>query len=114
MAKAKVLFKNIGLDVNPPKKECNSERCPWHGYLKVRGRVFKGVVASSRPLKTAIVEWNYYIFNQKYERYERRKTNVAAHNPDCISAKPGDTVIIAECRPLSKTKSFVVVERVGE
>jgi small subunit ribosomal protein S17 len=28
----------------------------------------------------------------------------------CIGAKEGDTVVIAECRPLSKTKSFVVVE----
>jgi small subunit ribosomal protein S17 len=33
-----------------------------------------------------------------------------AHNPPCINAKEGDVVKIAECRPLSKTKKFVVIE----
>ena len=46
---------------------------------------------------------------RKFERFERGKSSVQAHNPDCIKAKEGDQVMIAECRPLSKTKSFVVV-----
>lgn len=103
--------RNIGLDAKEPKKICNNHKCPWHGHLKVRGRVFTGIVASSKASDTAIVEWNYYKFIQKYERYERRKTSVAAHNPACIAAKPGDEVVIAECRPLSKTKKFVVVDK---
>ncbi|MCK4969892.1 MAG: 30S ribosomal protein S17, partial [Thermoplasmata archaeon] len=34
----------------------------------------------------------------------------SAHNPPCLSAKEGDNVTIAECRPLSKTVNFVVVK----
>ncbi len=46
----------------------------------------------------------------RYERYEKRRTRVAAHNPPCINAKEGDKVVIAECRPLSRTKKFVIIE----
>jgi small subunit ribosomal protein S17 len=46
----------------------------------------------------------------KFERYEKRQSKIHAHNPPCIEAKAGDRVKIAECRPLSKTKSYVVVE----
>ncbi|MBI4018198.1 MAG: 30S ribosomal protein S17 [Candidatus Aenigmarchaeota archaeon] len=113
MAKRKIKIKDIGLEAKPPEAGCTSESCPWHGRLKVRGRVFTGRVIAAKALKTAIVEWNYYVNIRKYERYERRKTRVAAHNPECISAKAGDTVVIAECRPVSKSKRFVVVEKRG-
>ena len=101
--------KNIGIPVKPPEKECNDEKCPWHGKLSVRGRVFQGNVKSAKTHGTVIVEWGYHRFVKKYERYERRKSRVVAHNPECIRAKEGDDVVIAECRPLSKTKRFVVV-----
>ena len=39
-----------------------------------------------------------------------RSSRISAHIPDCINAKAGDNVKIMECRPLSKTKKFVVVE----
>ncbi|UCD03455.1 MAG: 30S ribosomal protein S17, partial [Candidatus Aenigmatarchaeota archaeon] len=42
---------------------------------------------------------------------ERRKSRIAAHNPPCINAKEDDRVTIAECRPLSKTKAFVIVSK---
>jgi len=45
-------------------------------------------------------------------RYERRRGHIPSHNPPCIDAKEGDRVRIAECRPISKTVSFVVVEKV--
>ena len=67
-------------------------------------RIFRGEVVSNRAQKTAIVKWHYYNYVPKYERYERRNTKVAAYNPECLSASIGDTVTIAECRPLSKTK----------
>jgi len=40
-------------------------------------------------------------------------SRITAHNPPCIAARRGEKVKIAECRPLSKTKSFVVVEKEG-
>jgi small subunit ribosomal protein S17 len=47
---------------------------------------------------------------KKYKRYERSKSKVHAFLPDCIAVNEGQKVKIAECRPLSKTVSFVVVE----
>lgn len=100
--------KSIGVEVSAPKKACTDRSCPWHGTLPVRGRSITAVVRSAKSAKTAIVEWDYHRFVRKYERYERRKISLAAHNPDCIKAREGDRVVVAECRPLSKTKSFVI------
>ena len=104
--------KSIGLDVKPPEKSCKDPKCPWHGSLAIRGRVFRGRVKSARMTRTVVVEWEYHHWVPKYERYERKRSGVVAHNPDCIKAKEGDEVVIAECRPLSKTKKFVVVAKV--
>ena len=78
--------------------------------LKTRGRTFQGNVVSSKAQKTVTVEWMRRVYVPKYERYLSRRSKVKAHNPVEISAKEGDTVVIKECRPLSKTKKFVVVE----
>lgn len=104
--------RNIGIDVKQPEEPCNDSKCPWHGKLSIRGRVFKGEVVSDKTPKTVVVKWGYHHFIPKYERFERKHTSVVAYNPTCINAKKGDIVRIAECRPLSKTKSFVVIEKV--
>jgi len=104
--------RNIGIEAKPPEKICDDPKCCWHGSLSLRGKIFIGEVVSDKAEKTVIVRWDYTHFIPKYERYERRHTKVAAYNPKCINAKKGDIVKIAECRPLSKTKSFVVIERV--
>jgi len=103
--------RDIGYDVKPPEKECDDPNCPFHGTLPVRGKILEGNVVSSKMSRSVIVERNYLHFIPKYERYERRRSRIAAHNPACIDAKKGDKVKIAECRPLSKTKHFVVIER---
>ena len=84
------------------------------GGLKLRGRTFVGTVISSRMQKTVTVEWERKHYLRKYERYEKRKSKIKAHNPDSINAKEGDLVKIMECKPLSKTKNFVVVEILGK
>lgn len=103
--------KDIGLDVKKPRASCESDKCPWHGSLRVRGKMFEGTVVSDKSVNTAVVEWNYYKKIPKYERYERRKTKISVHNPTCINAKRGDVVSIAECKPLSKSKHFVIIEK---
>ena|SRR3972149_303010 len=106
----KAKARNIGLGIKPPAKDCADEKCPWHGRISVRGKVLTGKVVSARAQKTVIIEKQYQHYLPKYERYERRHSRIAAYNPECLSAKEGEVVTIAECRPLSKTKSFVVVE----
>jgi len=95
-----------------PQKTCDDRNCPFHGSLPIRGRVLKGSVVSAKMDKTVIVKREYLQFVRKVMRYERRHSHIPSHNPPCIDAKEGDRVIIAECRPISKTVAFVVVEKV--
>ncbi|MBE0521016.1 MAG: 30S ribosomal protein S17 [Candidatus Methanoperedenaceae archaeon] len=104
------MTRNIGLEVRVPEKECTDPNCPFHGILPVRGQVLTGVVVSNKMEKTVVVQRKFEKRVPKYERYEKRQSKIHAHNPPCINAKDGDKVTIAECRPLSKTKSYVVVE----
>ena len=104
------MAKSVGLDVPAPKAECQDVNCPFHGSLPVRGQVITGKVVSDRMMGTVVVEREYLHYIRKYNRYEKRSSRIHAHNPPCLQAKAGDRVTIAECRPLSKTKSFVVVE----
>lgn len=104
------MVRDTGLDVTVPKKECDDPNCPFHGTLPVRGQLLKGEVVSSKIKKTAVVQREFTRRSSKYKRRERRRSKIHAHNPLCIDAKEGDLVKIAECRPLSKTKSFVIIQ----
>jgi len=104
----------VGIDVQEPKERCEDPNCPFHGTLPVRGQILEGIVTSNKAERTITVERSFYKFIQKYERYEKRKSKITAHKPDCIDVNIGDAVKIAECRPLSKTKQFVVVEVKGD
>ncbi|MEM2915827.1 MAG: 30S ribosomal protein S17 [Candidatus Woesearchaeota archaeon] len=92
---------------------CKDKHCAKHGSIRTHGRTFTATVLSARAQNTAIVEWERRYYVPKYERYERRRTKINAHNPECINAKPGDIVRISECRPVSKTKHFVITEKIG-
>lgn len=102
---------NIGIEVSKPGKECDDVNCPFHGRLKVRGQVIEAKVVSSDMKRSVVVERSFLRYVTKFERYERRFSRILAHNPACISAKEGDRVKIAECRPISKGKSFAIVEK---
>jgi len=107
------MSRNIGLGISPPRDRCDDKNCPYHGTLTVRGRALNGVVASDKMDRTVIVRRDYHIYSSKYKRYERRHSHIAAHNPPCINSREGDKVKIAECRPLAKSVSFVVIEKEG-
>ena len=102
--------KTSGIEVTLPKEKCDDKNCPFHGTLKLHGRVFVGKVKSTKMHKTATIEWERLFYLKKYERYEKRKTKIKAHVPPCISVKEGDVVKIMESRPISKTKNFVIIE----
>lgn len=81
-----------------------------------RGITLEGVVVSTKPKKTVIIRRDYVKYIPKYERYERRHSKIAAHLPSCMKdkVKEGIRVKIAECRKISKTKNFVVIEVIGD
>jgi len=97
-----------------PKKSCDDSNCPFHGTLSIRGRILDGTVISAKMDKTVVVRRDYQLYVPKFKRYERRHRHINAHNPPCLNVKEGERVKIAECRPLSKTVSFVVVEKMEE
>src|SRR3954462_13640591 len=66
-------------------------------------RKIQGVVASDKGDKTIKVVVEYQQRHPKYGKYLKRRTVLHAHD-EKNEAKEGDTVELAECRPLSKTK----------
>src|SRR3954466_12522203 len=79
-------------------------------------RKIRGVVASDKGNKTIKVAVNYQTRHPKYGKYLKRRTILHAHD-EKNEAKEGDTVEIAECRPLSKTKHhrlLKIVQRAPE
>jgi small subunit ribosomal protein S17 len=104
---------SAGLDLAPPKRSCEDSRCPFHGHLKVRGKTLEGTIVSISDRQTVVIQREYLLRIPKYNRYERRRSKVHAHLPPCVEAKEGDIASIAECRPLAKTVSFVVVSTRG-
>jgi small subunit ribosomal protein S17 len=66
-------------------------------------RTIEGVVASDKGDKTIKVVVNYQTKHAKYGKYLKRRTVLHAHD-ERNEANEGDTVEIAECRPLSRTK----------
>jgi len=71
-------------------------------------RTVIGRVVSDKMDKTVSVAIERRIKHPMYGKYIRRTSKVLAHdaNNEC---KPGDRVAISECRPISKNKSWTVV-----
>ena len=111
LAEKKEQTKNIGVNVKTPSESCNDKNCPFHGTLPIRGQIITGVVSATKMQDSILVNREYMHYVPKYERYEKRTSTFAAHCPPCIKTNVGDKVRIAECRPLSKTISFVTIEK---
>jgi len=67
-----------------------------------------GVVTSDKRNKTRTVEVSFAARHPKYGKYVRNRTVLHVHD-EGNESKAGDVVEIAECRPVSKTKSWTVV-----
>lgn len=100
-----------GMGFAMPAEACSDGNCPFHGKLTLHGRRLAGIVSSARMRRTANILIERMEHASKYERFERRRSRLKAHNPECLSAKEGDRVDVMECRPLSKTKHFVIVRK---
>ena len=72
-------------------------------------RTIEGRVVSNKMSKTVTVLLERQVPHPLYGKIVRRSTKVHAHD-EKSECKEGDLVRIAECRPMSKTKNWRVVE----
>ena len=72
-------------------------------------RTKSGVVTSDKMDQTVTVLIERKIKHPLYKKYIKKSTKIHAHDPE-NKCQQGDLVKIAECRPISKTKSWKVVE----
>ena len=72
-------------------------------------RILRGVVVSDKADKTIVVSVERRFKHPKLQKIVRRSKKYRAHDEANIW-KVGDKVRIEECRPLSKTKSWRVID----
>lgn len=94
---------------------CRDIKCPFHGQLKIRGRLFKGTVISKHT-KRVCIEFDRTVFIRKYERFAKKRTRLHAWLPECLSSSinVGDYIEVGNCRQLSKIISLVVIKKIRD
>ena len=75
-------------------------------------RTLQGKVVSHKMSKTRTILVNRRQKHPKYGKYINLSTKYHAHDEKDVS-KEGDEVLIQECRPISKTKSWKILEVLG-
>ena len=75
-------------------------------------RILEGVVVSDKTSKTIVVEVERRFTHPVMKKTVRRSKKYHAHDEN-DSAKVGDIVRIQECRPMSKLKSWELIEKVS-
>ena len=75
-------------------------------------RTLQGIVVSAKTAKTIAVEVQRVLKHERYGKYIRRTTRLLAHD-EAGEAREGDTVTIAQSRPISRRKSWRLVSVVG-
>jgi len=64
-----------------------------------------GVVVSNKMDKTIVVQIDQRVMHPIYKKYVRKRVKYKAHD-ERNEANVGDTVLIEECRPLSRQKRW--------
>ena len=74
-----------------------------------QARTLQGVVVSDKMDKSITVQVERKVMHPLYKKYIRRSTRFHAHDEsnDC---RAGDKVVIQQCKPVSKTKNWRLVE----
>ena len=107
-------MKNVGLGFATPDEAINGsyidKKCPFTGSVSIRGRILDGVVVSTKMRRTCIIRRDYLHYVSKYNRFEKRHSNLPVHVSPCFRINEGDRVVVGECRPLSKTVRFNVLK----
>ena len=77
--------------------------------VKSAKRSFEGIVTSEKMDKTIVVTVTTKKMDRLYKKYVTRSKKYMAHDEN-NDAHIGDTVVIVECRPLSKNKCWRLAE----
>jgi small subunit ribosomal protein S17 len=72
-------------------------------------RSITGKVVSNKMDKTITVLIERKVKHPLYGKFIRRSTKVHAHDQDNV-CKEGDTVLVAQCRPISKSKTWKLIK----
>jgi len=72
-------------------------------------RKFSGVVVSTKMNKTAVVLVERTKTHPKYKKQYKTSRRYKAHDENNL-CKVGDSVVIAECRPISKEKKWRIIK----
>ncbi len=75
-------------------------------------RTLQGIVVSDKMDKTITVAIERKVKHPVYGKFVKRTTKVHAHD-ESNECKAGDTVIVEQCRPMSKSKTWRLVQVVG-
>ncbi|CAK9441761.1 40S ribosomal protein uS17 [Lodderomyces beijingensis] len=112
--KTKRWYKDVGLGFKTPKAAIEGtyidKKCPFVGDISIRGKILTGTVISTKMHRTIIVRRDYLHYVPKYNRYEKRHKNFAAHISPAFRVSDGDVVTVGQCRPISKTVRFNVLK----
>ena len=79
------------------------------GEKTIRQRERQGVVVSDRMDKTIVVKVSAVKPHAKYSKVIRMTSRLKAHDEE-NQARVGDTVLVRECRPLSKDKTWRLIK----
>merc|ERR1712176_1168960 len=86
------------------------KKCPFTSNVSIRGRIFKGVVISTKMKNTIVIIRDFLHYIKKYNRFEKRHKTVSCHCSPAFRLSIGDVVTVGQCRPLSKTVRFNVIK----
>lgn len=78
-----------------------------------RLRSLQGLVVSNKMDKSIVVSIERRVKHPLYGKFIKRTTKLKVHDEN-NSCNIGDIVNIKECRPISKSKSWMLIDRVEE
>jgi small subunit ribosomal protein S17 len=78
-------------------------------------QIYSGIVVATnqKDTKTVSVEITFHHRHPKYQKVIKSRKKIKAHNEENLLLRDGEKVIIKAGRPYSKTKRFLVVEKVN-